>query len=73
MAACITTCARLCFTQESATSDTCGVDGDSPSHHHSLMFEVRIFIQGQGVDAASLYTHCPAGGDTHEVCVHVRV
>lgn len=36
------------------------------------MFEVRVFIQGQGVDAAPFYTHCPAGGgDTHKKCVCV--
>lgn len=47
-------------------SGTCGVDWHSPRHQHPLMFVVRVFIQGQGVDAAPLYTHCPARGHSHK-------
>lgn len=47
---------------------TCGVDWHSSGHQHPLMFVVRVFIQGQRVDAVPLDTHCP-GGQRHSLAV----
>lgn len=41
-------------------SDTCGVDWKSPRHHHSLVFEMRVFVQRKDVDASPLDIYRPA-------------
>lgn len=41
-------------------SDTCGIDWKSPCHHHSLVFEMRVFIHRKDVDASPLNIYWPA-------------